>query len=132
PASHAGVLSSRHEPASTCCLDGCRFCGVSCLIGSNWGRQASNRVGGCTPMLERQSVLHLLLVITLGSITVPSIQAQIHGVPSSVTSIGFGGSHSMTPGVPASVTSLGPRGFGGRGFGGRGFGSPVGFGGSCC
>ena len=38
--------------------------------------------------------------------------AQIHGVPASVTSLGFGGSMSRTPGVAASVTSLGPNGFG--------------------
>lgn len=42
-----------------------------------------------------------------------SVQAQIHGVPASVTSFGFGGSTSSTPGVAASVTSLGPNGFGG-------------------
>ena len=40
------------------------------------------------------------------------LQAQIHGVPASVTSFGFGGSNSPTPGVAASVTSLGPLGFG--------------------
>ena len=44
---------------------------------------------------------------------VPRLQAQIHGVPASVTSMGFGGSTSFTPGVAASVTSLGPNGFGG-------------------
>lgn len=38
------------------------------------------------------------------------LQAQIHGVPASVTSFGFGGSNSSTPGVAASVTSLGPLG----------------------
>ena len=37
--------------------------------------------------------------------------AQINGVPASVTSMGFGGSHSFTPGIPASVTSLGSQGF---------------------
>src|SRR5258705_6804166 len=42
-----------------------------------------------------------------------SLHGQIHGVPASVTSFGFGGSHSFAPGVPASVTSLGPNGFGG-------------------
>ncbi len=42
------------------------------------------------------------------------VQAQIHGVPASVTSFGFGGSTSPTPGVAASVTSLGPNGFGNR------------------
>ena len=45
-----------------------------------------------------------------------SLHGQIHGVPASVTSIGFGGSHSFTPGFAASVTSLGPNGFG-RGHG---------------
>lgn len=40
-----------------------------------------------------------------------SAVAQIHGVPASVTSIGFGGQWNQTPGVPASVTSLGPNGF---------------------
>jgi len=44
----------------------------------------------------------------------PWLDAQIHGVPASVTSFGFGGSHSFTPGVAASVTSLGPHGFGGH------------------
>lgn len=42
------------------------------------------------------------------------VQAQVHGVPPSVTSFGFGGSTSRNPGVPASVTSLGPNGFGNR------------------
>lgn len=37
--------------------------------------------------------------------------AQIHGVPPSVTSFGFGGSNNPTPGIPASVTSVGPLGF---------------------
>ena len=40
------------------------------------------------------------------------VQAQIHGVPASVTSFGFGGSDNPNPGVRASVTSLGPNGFG--------------------
>lgn len=40
------------------------------------------------------------------------VQAQIHGVPASVTSLGFGGSDNPNPGVRASVTSLGPNGFG--------------------
>jgi hypothetical protein len=38
-------------------------------------------------------------------------QAQVHGVPTSVTSIGFGGHFDRVPGIPPSVTSLGPRGF---------------------
>jgi hypothetical protein len=37
------------------------------------------------------------------------VQAQINGVPPSVTSIGFGG--RFINGVPPSVTSLGPNGF---------------------
>jgi hypothetical protein len=44
---------------------------------------------------------------------VSPLYGQIHGVPASVSSMGFGGSHSFTPGVAASVTSLGPHGFGG-------------------
>jgi hypothetical protein len=40
------------------------------------------------------------------------VLAQIHGVPASVTSFGFGGSDNPTPGVRASVTSLGPNGYG--------------------
>jgi hypothetical protein len=40
------------------------------------------------------------------------VHAQIHGVPASVTSFGFGGSDNPNPGVRASVTSLGPNGYG--------------------
>jgi hypothetical protein len=40
------------------------------------------------------------------------VQAQINGVPASVTSYGFGGSTNPNPGVRASVTSLGPNGYG--------------------
>jgi hypothetical protein len=36
--------------------------------------------------------------------------SQVNGVPSSVTSFGFGGNTNPTPGVRASVTSLGPNG----------------------
>src|SRR5258708_35049684 len=39
------------------------------------------------------------------------VQAQIHGVPASVTSFGFGGGDNPTPGVRARVTSLGPNGY---------------------
>jgi len=53
----------------------------------------------------------------------PLLPAQVHGVPASVSSFGFGGHFSSAPGVPASVTSLGPNGFT------RG---PVLFGGGCC
>jgi hypothetical protein len=39
-------------------------------------------------------------------------QAQINGVPASVTSLGFGGNSNPNPGVRAGVTSLGPNGYG--------------------
>jgi hypothetical protein len=39
--------------------------------------------------------------------------AQINGVPASVTSYGFGGHTNPNPGVRASVTSLGPNGYAG-------------------
>jgi hypothetical protein len=45
----------------------------------------------------------------LALILVSGSQAQVHGVPSSVTSPGFGG--RAVNGTPPSVTSLGPRGF---------------------
>jgi len=51
----------------------------------------------------------LLIVSVL--VAVP-VAAQVHGVPPSVTSFGFGGSDNLAPGVRASVTSLGPNGFG--------------------
>jgi hypothetical protein len=51
------------------------------------------------------------LLVLLPAVFVP-VQAQIHGVPASVTSFGFGGINNPTPGVAASVTSLGPNGFG--------------------
>jgi hypothetical protein len=40
------------------------------------------------------------------------VQAQINGVPASVTSYGFGGSNNPNPGVRAGITSLGPNGYG--------------------
>ena len=55
-------------------------------------------------------LLSSLLVISLAACL--PVQAQIHGVPASVTSFGFGGSDNPTPGVRASVTSLGPNGYG--------------------
>lgn len=58
------------------------------------------------PFFLFSSLLVLLLAVLL------PVQAQIHGVPASVTSFGFGGSNNPTPGVAASVTSLGPNGFG--------------------
>src|SRR5579883_3499038 len=42
----------------------------------------------------------------------PVIQAQVHGTPTSVTSIGFGGHYDRAPGIRPSVTSLGPLGYG--------------------
>jgi len=50
------------------------------------------------------------------------LAGQIHGVPPSVTSFGFGGSDNPTPGIRASVTSLGPYGYG----------PPMQFLGNCC
>jgi len=61
-----------------------------------------------------------LLLFLVGGLSV--VEAQIHGVPASVTSIGFGGNMSSAPGIPASVTSLGPNGFG----------TGIGFFGNCC
>jgi len=55
-------------------------------------------------------LLSFLLVFSVAA-SLP-VQAQIHGVPASVTSFGFGGSDNPNPGVRASVTSLGPNGFG--------------------
>jgi hypothetical protein len=64
-------------------------------------------------MLARMGSFLVVLGLVLFVVATPRLNAQIHGVPASVTSFGFGGSHSFTPGVAASVTSLGPRGFGG-------------------
>lgn len=66
-------------------------------------------------MLARMRLFALLILIPLALVTfgTPQLEAQIHGVPASVSSFGFGGSHSFAPGVAASVTSLGPNGFGG-------------------
>jgi hypothetical protein len=70
-------------------------------------------------MLARMRPLFLLSCLLVLAALSP-VQAQIHGTPPSVTSLGFGGSNNPAPGVPASVTSLGPNGFG-NGF--NGFGS---------
>jgi hypothetical protein len=64
-------------------------------------------------MLARMRSLVVVVGLALVVVASPRLNAQIHGVPASVTSFGFGGSHSFAPGVPASVTSLGPNGFGG-------------------
>src|SRR6266481_7488829 len=65
-------------------------------------------------MLARMRSCFLLVSLVFLFATAPYLVAQIHGVPASVTSFGFGGSHSFAPGVPASVTGLGPNGFGGH------------------
>lgn len=62
------------------------------------------------------------LLLSFSVATSLPVQAQINGVPASVTSFGFGGSSNPTPGVRASVTSLGPNGLGN---------SPLVFG-NCC
>jgi hypothetical protein len=41
-------------------------------------------------------------------------EAQVRGVPTSVTSIGFGGHFGQAPGIAPSVTSLGPLGYSGQ------------------
>jgi hypothetical protein len=41
-------------------------------------------------------------------------EAQVRGVPTSVTSIGFGSHFGQAPGIPPSVTSLGPLGYSGQ------------------
>ena len=90
-------------------------------------------------MLARMHPLFLLSYLLVPVAFLP-VQAQIHGTPPSVTSLGFGGSNNPAPGVPASVTSLGPNGYGngfsGFGNGFNGFGNGFnGFGngfGECC
>ncbi len=51
----------------------------------------------------------LFSLLAVPVVLVPNSQAQINGVPSSVTSPGFGG--RPVNGTPPSTTSLGPRGF---------------------
>ena len=65
-------------------------------------------------MPARMRLFYLFPVVLFLIIGTSRLPAQIHGVPASVTSFGFGGSDSFTPGVAASVTSLGPNGFGGH------------------
>jgi hypothetical protein len=64
-------------------------------------------------MLAPMRAYLLLTGLLFFAAATPRLNAQIHGVPASVSSFGFGGSHSFSPGVAASVTSLGPHGFGG-------------------
>jgi hypothetical protein len=62
-----------------------------------------------------QGCIRRLLVFAFSlAVSGSPLYGQIHGVPASVTSFGFGGSSSFAPGVPASVTSLGPNGYGGH------------------
>jgi hypothetical protein len=68
----------------------------------------------------RFSSIILMLAAVAVLLLLPAA-AQVHGVPASVTSIGFGGNFSSPPGVPASVTSLGPHGFGHTQFFGQPF-----------
>jgi hypothetical protein len=51
----------------------------------------------------------LSLLFTLFGVVSLSVQAQVNGVPASVSSIGFGG--NFVNGVRPSVTSLGPNGY---------------------
>jgi hypothetical protein len=60
--------------------------------------------------LRSYFLLSFMLVFSVAACL--PVQAQIHGVPASVTSFGFGGSDNPNPGVRASVTSLGPNGYG--------------------
>jgi hypothetical protein len=55
------------------------------------------------------SMAAFAVFVVLGS--APASHAQIHGVPTSVTSTGFGGHFDRAPGVRPSVTSLGPLGY---------------------
>ena len=54
----------------------------------------------------------LLFLLGFSVAVVLPVQAQVNGVPPSVTSIGFGG--RVINGVPASVTSFGPDGYNSR------------------
>src|SRR5215469_973613 len=60
-------------------------------------------------LMRRYLSASLALFGLLALLFVSGSQAQVHGVPSSVTSTGFGG--RAVNGTPPSVTSLGPRGF---------------------
>jgi hypothetical protein len=59
--------------------------------------------------MKREKLVTVVGFMVLCLALVPSAFAQINGVPSSVTSIGFGG-HPGPHGVPPSVTSIGPKG----------------------
>jgi hypothetical protein len=63
-------------------------------------------------LAARRSCFLLCFLLAISVAACLPAQAQINGVPASVTSLGFGGSNNPNPGVRASVTSLGPNGFG--------------------
>ncbi len=63
--------------------------------------------------LKSATVAAFALAVS-GLFLTPAADAQINGVPASVTSINFGGKQNPTPGVPPSVTSVGPAGFQGK------------------
>jgi hypothetical protein len=58
----------------------------------------------------RPAIVALLAAFAV-SLSSPAVNAQVHGTPTSVTSIGFGGHYNRAPGIPPSVTSLGPLGY---------------------
>ncbi len=60
----------------------------------------------------RSRFLLSFLLLAFSVCSCSAVQAQVNGVPPSVTSFGFGGRTIPTPGVRASVTSLGPNGYG--------------------
>ena len=63
-------------------------------------------------LAARRSCFLLCFLLAFSVVACLPVQAQINGVPASVTSLGFGGSNNPNPGVRASVTSLGPNGYG--------------------
>jgi hypothetical protein len=63
-------------------------------------------------MIARLGVSSFALLLSILAAAPVTLQAQINGVPASVTSYGFGGNTNPNPGVRASVTSLGPTGYG--------------------
>src|SRR6266852_1775930 len=68
--------------------------------------------GEASMLARMRSGFLLSFLLPFSVVACLPVQAQIHGVPASVTSFGFGGSDNPAPGVRASVTSLGPNGFG--------------------
>jgi len=62
-------------------------------------------------MLANGRFYFLLFFLLLSLAVSPPVAAQVHGLPPSVTSIGFDGSDDTARGIPPSVTSLGPNNF---------------------